>query len=90
MSYFTLSGVLVPSFTKLASLNSQPHNLNPWPFFLTEVADPPQSAFPFTGGESTALSRLKSYLWDTDHVATYKETRNGMIGSDYSTKFSSW
>ena len=26
------------------------------------------------------LGRLKSYLWDTDAVATYKETRNGLLG----------
>lgn len=25
-----------------------------------------------------------------DAVATYKETRNGLIGVDYSTKFSPW
>ncbi|CAB1341255.1 unnamed protein product [Coregonus sp. 'balchen'] len=27
---------------------------------------------------------------DTDAVATYKETRNGLMGMDYSTKFSPW
>jgi deoxyribodipyrimidine photo-lyase len=48
------------------------------------------SAFPFNGGETAALLRLKSYLWDTNAVAQYKETRNGLIGSDYSTKFSPW
>ncbi|KAK7504845.1 hypothetical protein BaRGS_00003873 [Batillaria attramentaria] len=48
------------------------------------------SVFPFPGGETTALCRLESYLWKTDNVATYKETRNGMIGSEYSTKFSPW
>nr|AIE57496.1 CRY-DASH [Platynereis dumerilii] len=49
-----------------------------------------RSAFPFTGGESSALARLKSYAWETDAVAKYKETRNGLIGHEYSTKFSSW
>lgn len=50
----------------------------------------PQAAMPFPGGESAALARLHSYLWGTDCVAKYKETRNGMIGTDYSTKFSAW
>nr|AWY11214.1 cryptochrome dash [Tritonia tetraquetra] len=50
----------------------------------------PKSAFPFNGGETAALERLNNYLWGSDNVSTYKETRNGMIGSDYSTKFSSW
>ena len=49
-----------------------------------------RTAFPFVGGESTCLKRLNSFLWETDAVATYKETRNGMIGSEYSTKFSPW
>jgi deoxyribodipyrimidine photo-lyase len=48
------------------------------------------SAFPFNGGETAALQRLKSYLWDTNAVAQYKETRNGLIGTEYSTKFSPW
>merc|ERR1712241_72387 len=48
------------------------------------------SAFPFQGGETAALKRLHSYLWETNAVATYKETRNGLIGKDYSTKFSAW
>ena len=42
------------------------------------------------GGETAALERLKYYLWDKDLAATYKETRNGMLGGDYSTKFSPW
>ncbi|PZW63677.1 deoxyribodipyrimidine photo-lyase [Pseudomonas sp. URMO17WK12:I1] len=48
------------------------------------------SAFPFSGGETAALARLRDYLWDSQNVRTYKETRNGMIGSEYSSKFSPW
>lgn len=44
----------------------------------------------FGGGETAALSRLKSYLWDTRAVEKYKLTRNGLLGSEYSTKFSPW
>jgi len=50
----------------------------------------PMAALAFKGGESSALARVKYYLWDSDKVATYKETRNGMIGGDYSTKFEPW
>ncbi|KAM8881871.1 cryptochrome DASH [Synchiropus picturatus] len=57
---------------------------------VTEPVTDPRSAFPCSGGESQALGRLKHYFWDTDAVATYKETRNGLIGADYSTKFSPW
>ena len=49
-----------------------------------------RTAFPFTGGESSGLARLQDYLWTTHSVATYKETRNGLVGKNYSTKFSPW
>ena len=49
-----------------------------------------QAVHRFKGGETEALARLKYYLWDTDLVATYFQTRNGMLGGDYSTKFSPW
>jgi deoxyribodipyrimidine photo-lyase len=41
------------------------------------------------GGESHALDRLRHYV-SSDLVVSYKETRNGTIGLDYSTKFSSY
>ncbi|XP_062117359.1 cryptochrome DASH, chloroplastic/mitochondrial [Humulus lupulus] len=44
----------------------------------------------FVGGESAALSRVYEYFWKKDLVKKYKETRNGMLGPDYSTKFSPW
>jgi deoxyribodipyrimidine photo-lyase len=47
-----------------------------------------RAVLPFEGGEDAALKRLRYYLWDKDLVANYKETRNGLIGGDYSTKFS--
>jgi len=50
----------------------------------------PHTSFSFRGGETAALERLQYYLWDTNCIKTYKETRNGMIGSDYSSKFSPW
>ncbi|CAO2816599.1 unnamed protein product [Amaranthus hypochondriacus] len=44
----------------------------------------------FVGGESASLSRVHEYFWKKDLLKIYKETRNGMLGSDYSTKFSPW
>ena len=44
----------------------------------------------FKGGETAGLEQLDYYLWQTDLVKTYKETRNGMVGGDYSSKFSCW
>jgi len=48
------------------------------------------SAFPFKGGETAALERVNDYLWGSDAIITYKDTRNRLIGTQYSTKFSSW
>jgi deoxyribodipyrimidine photo-lyase len=48
------------------------------------------SAFPFSGGETAALKRLEHYFFETKKVGFYKQTRNGLVGIDYSTKFSAW
>jgi deoxyribodipyrimidine photo-lyase len=44
----------------------------------------------FRGGETAALARVKEYIWEKDLLKDYFETRNGMIGADYSTKLSPW
>lgn len=49
-----------------------------------------RTVMPFKGGEIGALKRLQDYLFNTRAIAGYKESRNGMIGEDYSTKFSAW
>jgi len=48
------------------------------------------TAFPFKGGETEALKRVNYYLFETKKVSVYKNTRNGLVGIDYSTKFSPW
>lgn len=49
-----------------------------------------RSAFPFQGGENSALKHLKNYIWEFQQIKTYKETRNELVGVNYSTKFSAW
>ena len=44
----------------------------------------------FRGGENEALARATHYLMDSGCLSSYKETRNGLIGADYSSKFSPW
>jgi deoxyribodipyrimidine photo-lyase len=44
----------------------------------------------FKGGERAAIDRLQTYFWKNDCLKTYKETRNGLLGADYSSKFSPW
>lgn len=49
-----------------------------------------RAALSFKGGESAALERLDYYLWKSDLISTYKKTRNGLLGGDYSSKLSAW
>lgn len=49
-----------------------------------------RAVLPFKGGETEGLRRLRHYLWESNAIASYKETRNGLIGADYSSKFSPW
>ncbi len=56
----------------------------------TEPKADSRSAFPFEGGETAALAHLKNYLWEKELAATYKKTRNELLGVDFSTKFSPW
>lgn len=57
---------------------------------IQEIPSDSRSAFPLLGGESAGQRRLQDYLFGTQAALTYKETRNGLIGLDYSTKFSAY
>lgn len=49
-----------------------------------------RAAFHFKGGESEAIKRLNHYFFESKCISKYKETRNGLVGADYSSKFSAW
>ncbi len=49
-----------------------------------------QTAFPFIGGSKSGKQRIDHYFWETEKISTYKHTRNGLIGEDYSSKLSAW
>ncbi|MEM6353202.1 MAG: DASH family cryptochrome [Cyanobacteria bacterium P01_D01_bin.14] len=44
----------------------------------------------FKGGETAGFERMRHYFWEADQLKVYKKTRNGMLGADYSSKFSAW
>lgn len=44
----------------------------------------------FQGGETAGVDRLQDYFWQQNCLKAYKETRNGMLGANYSSKFSPW
>jgi deoxyribodipyrimidine photo-lyase len=57
---------------------------------LTKTTIDSRAVLQFKGGETEAIQRLHHYFYDTQCLSSYKETRNGMVGADYSSKFSAW
>lgn len=49
-----------------------------------------RAVLPFKGGDQEAKKRLEHYFFETRSLSNYKETRNGLIGANYSSKFSAW
>ncbi len=70
----------LPAPVDLSELSIEQSDIGPW-----LPAEPR-----FAGGERAGQARLAYYLFDTDAIADYKQTRNGMLGDDYSSKFSPW
>lgn len=66
--------------------------LSPVRNFLSGMPAVPQgaeSAHPFSGGEASAHERLR-HLIKEGLMYSYKETRNGLVGTAYSTKLSAY
>ncbi len=59
-------------------------------FGLEPVEENDQVSIKFKGGEKAGKERLNYYLWETDAIKEYKETRNNLLGADYSSKLSPW
>ncbi|MBX2827889.1 MAG: DASH family cryptochrome [Flavobacteriaceae bacterium] len=74
-------GNKVENSTRIPSLKDLGYN---------DFENHPNSAFPFKGGESSAMERLQSYFFETKRLGVYKKTRNGLVGPEYSSKFSPW
>ncbi len=50
----------------------------------------PRGGLAYRGGETAGIARVDEYIWQSDRLRVYKETRNGMLGADYSSRFSAW
>ena len=49
-----------------------------------------RNVLPSLGGEALAIQHLQSYIFENRHILHYKETRNELIGIDFSSKLSHW
>jgi deoxyribodipyrimidine photo-lyase len=57
---------------------------------LDTPAPSDRAVLTFKGGTTAGLERLHYYVWDADCLRSYKQTRNSMVGADYSSKLSAW
>lgn len=53
-------------------------------------APDPRAVSLFRGGESEGFKRISYYLWEEGLIDDFKDSRDGLIGEDYSTKLSPW
>lgn len=82
---------LYPSVTSINSPSIPPMQLpGLQDLGLENVTADKRASLQFKGGTTEAFRRLKYYFEETQLVSTYKVTRNGMVGGDYSSKFSAW
>ncbi|NBC17546.1 MAG: DASH family cryptochrome [Bacteroidetes bacterium] len=85
-----------PTFPRPEHLAALPDDLDPGAMptvedlGLTPRSIDERGVLDFTGGETAGLERVQAYLWEQDLLKRYKETRNGLLGADYSSKFSAW
>lgn len=83
-----------PAFEKPASIRSpqipEPDLPTLQQLGLEKRNTDPRAGIQYIGGESQALKRLHYYFFESQLISTYKQTRNGMTGSDYSSRFSAW
>ena len=49
-----------------------------------------RAPFACHGGRSHGLARIRRWFWETDRIARYKETRDGLVGPDFSSRLSPW
>jgi len=49
-----------------------------------------RASFSCNGGRSHGLARMRRWFWETDCIARYKETRDGLTGADFSSRLSPW
>ncbi len=82
----------------LISQRDLPFDLEHMPFVFTDFRKKIESqlkikplvADPFSSVQNKGLVRLNHYLWKTHAIQNYKETRNGLIKFDDSSKLSPW
>lgn len=81
----------LPPLPDLAPVATGP---SPFPFAEAIPADAwtpdPRGAFEWRAGEAAAAARIESWMHVDGALARYRETRNGLVGADFSSRLSPW
>lgn len=81
--------VIPEQYNDLEKALLKPLLANPDITDMGEFPDNVQSAAPFKGGAKEGQKRIQ-HLIATASTTSYKDTRNGLLGLDFSTKLSAW
>ena len=82
---FTIPDNLEAVMSALTTPLSPNYQLPDMPEFPSDV----KSAHPYVGGSRSGHERIQ-HLVESGSMTTYKDTRNGLLGLDFSTKLSAW
>ncbi len=85
-----LEAETIPTFDSCNLVKEENHLPSLIDLGFESIESDSRTAFPFEGGEQAALDRLEDYFFTTKKLGFYKKTRNGLVGKDYSSKFSPW
>ncbi|MEY4183462.1 MAG: hypothetical protein RLZZ217_2088, partial [Planctomycetota bacterium] len=50
----------------------------------------PRAAWTARGERAAGLERMQQWIWRDDCLSRYKETRDGLMGADFSSRLSTW
>ena len=59
-------------------------------FGLTAPEPDVRAQLTYVGGHTAGAGRMRAYVWEQDRLRVYKQTRNGMLRANDSSKFSPW
>jgi deoxyribodipyrimidine photo-lyase len=74
--------------TPAVAIGEIPESVAAWG--LVEPPRDPRARIVLRGGASAGHERLVHFVWHADRLRHYKDTRNGMLAPDDSTKLSPW
>jgi deoxyribodipyrimidine photo-lyase len=49
-----------------------------------------RASIDFKGGETQGLKRINTFFYETHAISSYKQTRDGLTGKNFSSKFAPW